>query len=182
MSGWDRAPEYGGRPFGWFSIVLSVAANLGVACALVMCSRSVNAQTPRAPIVGVASVIDGDTLEIHGQRVRLDGIDAPESGARCGEANIHQQAANALAERVSRRTVTCEPSGPPDRYGRTVARCSVGDENLNAWLVVNGWARDWPRYSRGRYASAEAEARAAQRGVWEPSCSATMWGDRNYSH
>lgn len=66
MSGWERAPGYGGRPFGWLSIALSAAAVLGVAFGIATCSGIVRAQTPPAPIVGVASVIDGDTIEIHG--------------------------------------------------------------------------------------------------------------------
>lgn len=180
MSGWDRAPEYGGRPIGWLGIVLGVAAVLGVALGIATCSGIVRAQTPPAPIVGVASVIDGDTLEMHGQRIRLDGIDAPESGARCGDANIYQQAANALSAHIGARPIICEIVGAPDRYGRQIGRCSVDGEELNTWLVTQGWVRDWPRYSGGRYAGAEAEARAAQRGVWAPSCPAGMWGNRNY--
>src|SRR4029453_9677723 len=73
---------------------------------------------------GRASVIDGDTIEIHGQRIRLFGIDAPESRQTC-EANgqtyrCGQQAALSLADHVGQRTVACEERDT-DRYGRIVA-------------------------------------------------------------
>ncbi len=76
-------------------------------------------------IIGVASVIDGDTIEIHGQRIRLFGIDVPESGQLCmrpmGERwRCGQQASFALADHIGRATVRCEPR-EMDRYGRVVA-------------------------------------------------------------
>ena len=70
---------------------------------------------PRA-ITGRASVVDGDTIEIHGQHIRLSGIDAPESGQVCFSADdkpwrCGQQAALALANRIGGVPVTCRPTG-----------------------------------------------------------------------
>ena len=95
-------------------------------------------------IVGVASVIDGDTIEIHGQRIRLFGIDAPESSQLCvrptGERwYCGQRASFALADRIGRATVSCQPRDF-DRYGRVVAVCFKGNEDLNRWMVASGWA------------------------------------------
>ncbi|WP_227440919.1 thermonuclease family protein [Methylobacterium sp. W2] len=66
------------------------------------------------PITGRASVVDGDTLDIGGTRIRLHGIDAPESGQLChrrsGEAfRCGQAAALALADRIGSATVSCDP-------------------------------------------------------------------------
>lgn len=131
-------------------------------------------------ISGVASVVDGDTIEIHGERIRLAGFDAPESGARCGRSNVYALAANALADHIASRTITCTVTGR-DAYGRITADCSADGVDLGDHLVRAGWARDWPRYSNGRYAAVEAQARAAQAGVWGMNCPGNLWGARDYA-
>src|SRR6185295_14474596 len=79
-----------------------------------------------ADLTGQASVIDGDTIEIHDQRIRLFGIDAPESRQTCEAAGqtyrCGQQAVLALADRIGQRIVVCE-GRDVDRYGRIVAVC-----------------------------------------------------------
>ncbi|MGD9538790.1 MAG: thermonuclease family protein [Alphaproteobacteria bacterium] len=121
-------------------------------------------------LAGTASVIDGDTIEVHGQRIRLFGIDAPEDGQTCRNAagkayRCGQVAALALADRIGRATVACEERDV-DRYGRIVAVCRLGTLDLNAWLVAEGLAIDYPQYSNGMYAGEQAEAQAARRGLW----------------
>ncbi len=121
-----------------------------------------------ADVAGVASVIDGDTLEIHGQRIRLHGIDAPESRQLCrldGKPwQCGKDATNALAEKIARRPVTCEDLGR-DRYKRIIGRCTVAGEDLGEWMVSEGLALAYRRYSRD-YVDEEAEAQAARRGLW----------------
>ncbi len=121
-----------------------------------------------ADVAGVASVIDGDTLEIHGQRIRLHGIDAPESGQLCrldGKPwQCGKDAANALADKIARRPVTCEDLGR-DRYKRIIARCTVAGEDMGAWMVSRGLALAYRRYSLD-YVDDEVDARAARRGIW----------------
>jgi endonuclease YncB( thermonuclease family) len=122
---------------------------------------------------GRASVIDGDTIEIHGQRTRLWGIDAPESAQLCRDAESDfyrcgARTANELATFLEGKVVSCEPVDT-DRYGRTVARCSAAGTDLGDWLVGRGLALDWPRYSSGRYAAAQQEAQRTQRGIWSGS-------------
>jgi endonuclease YncB( thermonuclease family) len=120
-------------------------------------------------IIGVASVVDGDTIEIHGQRIRLFGIDAPESSQLCvrptGERwRCGQRASFALADRIGRATVSCQPHDL-DRYGRVVAVCFRGNEDLNRWMVANGWAVAFRRYSLD-YVPDEAAARRSQVNIW----------------
>jgi endonuclease YncB( thermonuclease family) len=95
-------------------------------------------------LTGQASIIDGDTLEIHGTRIRLWGIDAPESSQLCrGDDSLQYRcgakAANDLDAFIARRPVSCLPISL-DRYGRTVATCSVAGADLGDWLVRNGLA------------------------------------------
>lgn len=130
------------------------------------------ATTPSsAEIIGRASVVDGDTIEISRARIRLDGIDAPEGRQLCEDAKgqsyrCGQRAALALAKWLDgSQPISCEPTSR-DRYGRTVAVCSRGGSDVGEWLVRSGLAIDWPRYSKGRYAEAQREAQAARRGLW----------------
>lgn len=126
-----------------------------------------------APLIqGTASVIDGDTIEIHGERIRLDAIDAPESSQLCLDAagnryRCGQKSAFALADMIGRSTVTCEPKGH-DRYRRTIAVCFSGETNLNAWMVVQGWAVAFRKYGID-YIGEEDNARLARRGIWAGS-------------
>jgi len=126
------------------------------------------ASAAHAEIVGRASVIDGDTIEVHGQRIRLFGIDAPESAQLCLADDRHwrcgQQAALALDERIAGRAVVCAEKDR-DRYDRIVAVCYAGDQDLNAWLVAEGWALAYRRYSTD-YVDEEETARAGHKGVW----------------
>jgi endonuclease YncB( thermonuclease family) len=125
-------------------------------------------QAYAADVIGRASVIDGDTIEIHGQRIRLFGIDAPEASQTCtigGRSyRCGQEAALALSEFIGQRPVACEQRDV-DRYGRIVAVCRLGGEDLGAWMVSRGWALAYSRYSRD-YFDEELTARANKRGIW----------------
>lgn len=115
-----------------------------------------------AEIIGVASVIDGDTLEIHDRRIRLDGIDAPESALLClregRKERCGQRSAFFLADLIA-ADVRCV-SHDVDRYGRDIATCWLGDVNLNERMVAAGQAVAYRKYSK-RYVAAEGEAEAA---------------------
>jgi endonuclease YncB( thermonuclease family) len=124
-------------------------------------------------MTGRASIIDGDTLEIHSTRIRLWGIDAPESTQFCRGENSMQYRCGAKAAKdldafIAGRAVSCLPISL-DRYGRTVATCSVGTVDLGDWLVRNGLALDWPQYSKRKYDAAQHEAEHAGRGMWAGS-------------
>ncbi|MEQ9434677.1 thermonuclease family protein [Hyphomonas sp.] len=141
--------------------------------------RAVLAGDQSDRIAGVASVIDGDTIEIHGQRIRLSGFDSPERGKTCAGTNVYQKAALFLSDQIGSRTVTCTSTGK-DSYERAVATCSVNGADLGDLMVGAGWARDWPKYSQGAYADSEMRARAARKGVWNLDCPNDLWGNRKY--
>ena len=121
-----------------------------------------------ADISGQARVIDGDTIEIDGQRIRLHGIDAPETRQLCyidgKQWQCGKDAGNILSDWINHRPVTCQERDR-DRYGRIVAVCYVGDEDLNAWMVLQGLAVAYRRYSLD-YVEQETDAQLARRGVW----------------
>lgn len=182
-SGWENAPDYGSRG-GWLSTIAALIFVIALGLSLVNCSvqpsaKSAETQT-ETTIAGTASVIDGDTIEIHGRRIRLSGFDTPERGARCGDVNVYQRAALALSDFIGQRTVTCTPTGV-DNYDRVVASCGVDGTDLGEHVVAQGWGRDWPRYSNGAYADEESDARENRRGIWGLECPADLWGERNYS-
>lgn len=150
---------------------LKCVALIGAVAVLSALAQDVTANSPLGPVIaGDAIVIDGDTLEIGGRRIRLEGIDAPEmaqscqtdSGSpwRCGRA-----AQQKLTEVTRGQTVACDAAGT-DKYGRILAVCFVEGEDINAALVRQGLAWAFVRYSE-LYVSKEAEARAARRGIWQ---------------
>ena len=141
---------------GLFAIAFTVSALFAVPAA---------AET----VAGMASVIDGDTIEIGGIRIRLHGIDAPESGQNCldpegGSYRCGEVAALALSGRIGHAIVRCEEQDI-DRYGRLVAVCFRDGVDLNAWLVEQGHALAYRAYSHD-YVLEEQRASEAMLGVW----------------
>ena len=136
-------------------------------CAFLVTSLPAHA----SDLVGRASVIDGDTLEIHGERIRIEGIDAPESRQTChdrataADVRCGQRAALWLSDLIGAGTVTCVEVGR-DRYKRVLAHCSVAGQDVGASMVEAGWALAYVRYSR-EYEAQEAKAREAKSGIWQ---------------
>jgi endonuclease YncB( thermonuclease family) len=134
-------------------------------------SAKATASNP-STLVGRASVIDGDTIEIHGERIRFNGIDAPESAQTCEDGNGNPYRCGArVADAVDQFLKASSPTRcefvERDRYGRFVGNCFRADgTSVQAALVRNGWAMDWPRYSDGAYASEQAAARSERIGIW----------------
>lgn len=123
-------------------------------------------------ITGRAFVIDGDTIEIAGKRLRLHGVDAPESWQECSDGDggtyrCGKTAANALDRFLAAsRPIRCDVIDR-DRYQRLVGVCFRADgREVNRWLVESGNALDWARNSRGKYATAQQAARSSSIGIW----------------
>lgn len=123
-----------------------------------------------AGLSGPARVSDGDTIVVAGTRVRLEGIDAPETRQTCrmrdGENwNCGLAATRTLERLIGGREVRCEHRGV-DVYGRVLGRCFVATTELNAEMVSQGMAWAFTRYSR-EYVSHEARAKARYAGIWQ---------------
>jgi endonuclease YncB( thermonuclease family) len=119
---------------------------------------------------GRVSVIDGDTFDLRGQRIRLFGVDAPEAGQTCQDRNgaayrCGQRAALALSDRLGAAPVTCRQVDR-DIYGRIVARCEQNGADIGAWLVANGHAVAYRAFSLD-YVPQETAAKAAGLGIWD---------------
>ncbi|MFD1982600.1 thermonuclease family protein [Mesorhizobium newzealandense] len=123
-------------------------------------------------IAGVASVIDGDTIEVHGQRIRFNGIDAPESKQYCDDAKgFEYPCGRRSAEALDKFLAASKPVQCTfvswDRYNRFVGDCRRADgTSVASWMVEHGQAMDWPRYSHGAFAQQQAKAEAAKVGLW----------------
>lgn len=122
-----------------------------------------------ADVIGKPRVIDGDTIEIGGERIRLYGIDAPEPNQKCTadgrEWACGQEAIFALAFEMAEHWVTCT-GDDRDTDGQLIAVCTLGPYDLNARIVRGGWALALRRQSMD-YVDAENEAREARRGLWK---------------
>jgi len=136
-----------------------------------------------ADLSGVPRIIDGDTLAIGSTKVRLAGIDAPETDQVCLNANGMRwtcgiDARNELVAHIAGREINCTPSGF-DVYRRTLATCYLAGEDLNGWMVQQGWALAYVKYSSA-YRQVEEDARANQRGLWQGAFIAPWdWRHRN---
>lgn len=117
-----------------------------------------------ADITGPLRVVDGDTFAVGDIKIRLHGIDALEQDQKCGGKGSYLWPCGAwvtgeVRARYEGRWARCVKLDL-DRYGRTVARCSVGGYDLGAALVESGLAFAYPKYSK---AYVPHERRAARR-------------------
>jgi endonuclease YncB( thermonuclease family) len=140
-----------------------------IAFAFIALTSPVTAQS----LSGQADVIDVDTIAIRGEktRIRLYGVDGPESQQTCNDASgtrylCGSKAADALASIIGRNgRVSCKEQDR-DRYGRIVATCEANGRDIGGQLIRQGWAVEYTQYSDGRYSGEEEEARRAKRGLW----------------
>ena len=117
-------------------------------------------------------VIDGDTIELRNLKIRLQGVDAPELNQRCQTSDgflydCGQKSAEKLKnllERTNDKVLKCKFLGE-DIYGRIIADCFLGEIEINSWLVRNGLALAYRKYSR-RYVSDERFAERNSLGIW----------------
>ena len=120
-------------------------------------------------------VVDGDTIDLNGEKIRFSGIDAPESNykgkeqtclinetiIKCGKLSKEF-----LIKKIGTNKVTCKREEKPDQYNRILAECFVNGESLSKILVKNGYAFDYARYSKKKYAQDQEYAKTNKLGLW----------------
>ena len=129
-------------------------------------------------IEGKALVIDGDTIKIKNNKIRLSGIDAPESNQLCKRIFLSIQffsfskqypcgkiSTNKLKKLVKNEIILCKVENI-DRYKRKLATCFKNRLNINSWLVRNGYALAYVKYSK-KYIFQEKEAERDKLGLWQ---------------
>jgi endonuclease YncB( thermonuclease family) len=142
------------------------------AAAIVLITVAAQASA-EGPLIGRAAVVDGDTIEIRGERVRFNGIDAPESWQTCQDQTGQEyRCGTAAAAALDGFLALSRPTRcdfiERDRYNRFVGDCYRADgESVATWMVRSGHALDWLKYSNGAYASAQAMAEREKRGMWQ---------------
>ena len=132
-------------------------------------------------IIGVPRIVDGDTVHIKEYKIRLEGIDAPEIRQKCEKEklkissivgftfykdyNCGEVSKENLEAKINKSKIKCISSSK-DRYERYLARCFKEKTNLNRWMVRNGHAVAYRRYSR-EYIPDEEFAKENKLGLWQ---------------
>ena len=126
-------------------------------------------------IRGKAVVLDGDTIKIKGERIRFGGIDAPESYYKGKEQTCFEDGNNIfcgqiskekLIEKIGDNPLNCKVQKNKDRYKRLIGECFLKEESLSIFMVRNGYAFDWPFYSKGKFAKDQKYAKIKKLGFW----------------
>ena len=129
-------------------------------------------------ISGNAQIIDGDTIKINSKKIRLNGIDAPEFKQMCKKTYLTiifftftkdypcgKISTEKLKKKINNKVITCKILDI-DRYKRLIGECYKRNLNLNSWLVSNGHAVAYRKYSK-KYVSYETNAKNEKLGVWQ---------------
>ena len=143
---------------------------------LVILSNSIEEE-----ISGIPKVVDGDTIHINNYKFRLEGIDAPEMRQQCKKETFKisfligitfykdyscgRVSKEKLITKINTSEIKCISSSK-DRYNRYIATCFIGKTNLNQWMVRNGFAIAYRRYSK-KYVPDEVFAKENKLGLWQ---------------
>ena len=129
-------------------------------------------------ISGFAKVVDGDTIKINSKKIRLYGIDAPEKKQKCKKTYLTisfmsftkdymcgEVSTQKLIKKINNQKLNCNIIDV-DRYKRLIGECFKRNINLNSWMVSNGYAVAYRKYSK-KYVSDEINAKKNKLGIWQ---------------
>ena len=129
-------------------------------------------------ISGFAKVVDGDTIKINSKKIRLYGIDAPEKKQKCKKTYLTisfmsftkdymcgQISTQKLIKKINNQKLNCNIIDV-DRYKRLIGECFKRNINLNSWMVSNGYAVAYRKYSK-KYVTDEINAKNNKLGIWQ---------------
>ena len=129
-------------------------------------------------ITGFAKVVDGDTIKINSKKIRLYGIDAPEKKQKCKKIYLTisfmsftkdymcgEVSTEKLIKKINKQKLNCKILDV-DRYKRLIGECFKRNINLNSWMVSNGYAVAYRKYSK-KYVSDEINAKNNKLGIWQ---------------
>ena len=155
----------------WMNLMKKLSLNLFNFAIIILFTFSFAYSSEISIAKGKARIIDGDTIEISDEKIRFGGIDTPEKKDICylNEKKVFcgKLSTEKLREKIGNSTVACVREKNKDRYGRTVAECFVNEESLSSFMVKIGYACDYVRYSKGKYAKEQEYAKANKLGVWK---------------
>ncbi len=150
-----------------------VLGGIALVSAIVILSENRGGVTDKKPpdepgSIRSVRVIDGDTIEVDAETLRLHGIDAPEKGQPCTSNNLPYDCGAAsksyLEFMLTGKRVVCTKRGK-DKWGRLVAECTADGEDVGKLMVRHGWALAYKEYSV-IYLEDEAFARSNKLGIW----------------
>jgi len=114
-------------------------------------------------------ITDGDTIILNGEKIRFSGIDTPELKQICTLGNIEIFCGNlasiVLKEKIGNEIVTCEREPEKDFFGRTLGECFINGDSLSKFLVSNGYAFAFIKYSK-KFVEDEKYAKENNLGLW----------------
>ena len=143
------------------SLMKKLSLNLNSLIFILLVISSYALSSEKNVAIGKASIIDGDTIIIKGEKIRFAGIDTPERN-KVG----HEFSKKKLKQRIGNNVVVCIREPNLDPWGRTVAECFIGYDSISSYMVKNGYACDYIKYSKKKYAKEQLYAKSKKLGIW----------------
>ena len=145
---------------------------------LVLSLSSTISTSSEKNVSGKAKVVDGDTIKINKKKIRLFGIDAPEKDQVCKKIYMSfiifnfqkkykcgEQSILALLKKIKDKKIKCVLKKEKDKYKRDIGICYLNKQDINKWLVKNGHAIAYKKYSK-KYVLDEKYAQENKLGIW----------------